>query len=261
MSNNPHIELLDTTRLQRLFTNNRGERVNAKVELLSDPAHGDAWRAWAARYLPADIFRTFQLIDAPGSDEWLNVVEHCIFTAAASLTLANDLTAAGVRVDKDTVVHAAIVHDATKRIDVEHHKSRESEPYDTLLANELMLHGYSFEVILAALNTSRSADRYISDPRIRMDHIRGKGVEAAVVGYCDARIRGSRMYSLQEAKAANLAAKTRPQDIKFFEHYWGAYYHAVESYLRHMAPGLELASLTDQHIFSTISGKVHGQPH
>jgi hypothetical protein len=255
------LELFTPAQLQKVFVNDRGEAVNTKVALLNDERQGIVWRTWAARYFPAEIFRTFRMLDASGSEEWLNVAEHCIFVAAASLTLARQIEAAGQALDKDMIIQAAMVHDAAKRIDVEHRKSRESESYDTLLANELILHGYSFEVVIAALNTGRTADRYIIDPRIRMDHIRHKGPEAAIVGYCDARIRGSHIYSLHAAKEANLLAKTRPDDIKFFSHYWWSYYKAVESYLRHLCPHLDPASLTDEAIYQTISQEVakHGR--
>jgi hypothetical protein len=223
-----------------------------KVELLNDKKRGHVWREWANRIVPADIYAEFRLMDSFDSHAWLNVVEHNIFVAAASLTLANLLKRSRVHINTDRVIRSAIVHDATKRIDVEDRKSRETELFDFAIAKILLRHGYDYGEVVSALNTGRSADRFITDRRVRKDYIVSKPLEANIIGYADARCYGSRIYSLAQAQVKNLEYKRRPDDSAFFTRYWLPYYRAVEQYLRSVAPDLKPAELTDDSIYLTV---------
>lgn len=234
-----------------IFVNERGEAVNPKVELLTDPERGPVWRQWAADHLPVDVYRTLGMIDAEGSDEYLNVVEHNIFVAAASLTVGRELADRGVAVDMELLTRAAIVHDASKRHDVEHRVKREDEPYDRTFELVLREAGYVEEEIAAAKNTGRLPDRYIQDPVERMRAIAGHGIEANIIGYVDARTRGSRIVSVEEAERQSVQAK--PQSAEFFTGNWRPYYDAVEGYFQAIAPGFGPPEITDDVVFATVS--------
>jgi len=235
-----------------LFTNLRGELVHVKLELFNDPERGAAWRAWADKHVPKKVFREFKMLDAEGSEDWLNVVEHNVFVAAASLTLAEQMKKAGIEVDTNLVVRAAIVHDAAKRLDVEQRTSRNAESYDLTLGRVLVKNGYDLAEIYAAQNTGRLADRYITDPAIRLRQIAMKPIEANIIAYCDARTRGSRMYSIAQAQKDNLALKKSPADQEFFTYYWAPYYEALEGYLKGIAQSVSPANIADDVIYKTL---------
>ncbi len=118
------------------------------------------------------------MVNAEGSEGWLNVVEHCTFVAAGALTVGRQLAERGVQVNFSTLVRAAIVHDASKRMDVEQRMTREAEAVDPTLDRVLSQFGYTPEEIAAAKNTGRQADRYIQNPDERMAAIEGYSVEA-----------------------------------------------------------------------------------
>jgi hypothetical protein len=223
-----------------------------KVELLNDRKRGHVWREWANRIVPADIYAEFRLMDSFDSHAWLNVVEHNIFVAAASLTLANLMRRSRVQINTGRVIRSAIVHDATKRIDVEDRKSRETELFDFAIAKILLRHGYDYGEVISALNTGRSADRFITDRRVRQDYIASKPLEANILGYVDARCYGSRVYPLTQAQAKNLQSKRRPDDSEFFKRYWLPYYRAVERHLQGVAPDFNPTDLTDDAIYLTV---------
>jgi hypothetical protein len=235
------------------FVNLRGEFVNAKVELINDTKRGLVWQAWAKKHLPLKIFREFKLLDSEGSGEWLNVVEHNVFVAAASLTLARQLQTAGAEVNTAMIVRSAIVHDAAKRFDVEQRTSRNAESYDLTLGRVLLKHGYDLAEIYAAQNTGRLADRYITDPELRRKHIAMKPIEANIIAYCDARTRGSHMYSMTRALKDNLALKQSAADQEFFIYYWAPYYQALEAYLKAYCRTVDPRLITDDVVYKTVS--------
>jgi hypothetical protein len=259
---NDSIERRPTTRpitpetFGEVFINQRGEVINAKTELTTDPEKGPVWVAWARQHLPIDVFTDFGMVGTEGAEQWANVVEHNIFVAASCLALGKKLLEDGALVNLDLLVRSAIVHDAAKRFDVESRGSRDAEPYDHLLATVLLNHGYSYAEIEAAKNTGRNADRFITDPQDRLEQIRLKGIEAAIIGYCDARIRGSRLYTLEESLQDNLGVKTDDKSMRFFCDKWYPYYRAVEKYLTELDPGLDPRFLDNDAVFATVQREV-----
>jgi hypothetical protein len=236
--------------IQNIFINERGELINPRVELLVHPERGQDWREWASRHLPVDLFRETGMIDTAGSDDWLNAVEHNVFVGAGADTLGQQLTERGAVVRRPSLVRAATVHDSTKRLDNERQISREAEAEDPMLATVMARFGYSPEEIEIAKNTGRQPDRYIEDPFERMQAIQGHSLEANVTGYVDARTRGSRIVSLDEARRQSVAAK--PGSREFFEKHWYPYYRAVEDHLMVEAPGWDPIDLTDDAIYAHV---------
>ncbi len=230
----------------------RAEKVDMTQTLFSHPVRGQVWREWATKHIPEALYKEFGLLAAPGSEEWQNVVEHNVFVAAASLTLAQQIQRSGRRVKTDRVVRAAIVHDVTKRRDVEQDKSREVESYDSTLEQAMTQYGYSYDDIIVAMNTGRADDRYITDAAIRYQAITSKPLEATIVGYIDARTRGAHVFSLVESQQRNLAAKLRPQDKEFFTSCWMSYYQAVETYLHEIDVDFNPTKLTDDAVYQTV---------
>lgn len=234
------------------FISERGGVINPKVELLTDPERGPVWQQWTAEHLPVDVYRAFGMVDVEGSGDYLNVVEHNIFVAAASLTVGRELAERGVAVDLGMLTRAAIVHDASKRLDVERKLSRESEAGAGDRTLEVILAGFDYTEgeITAAKNTGRLPDRYIQDPVERIRAIAGHTVEENIIGYVDARTRGSRIVSIEEAERQSVQAK--PKSAEFFTDNWRPYYDAVEGYMRAIAPGFNPAEITDDAIYDTI---------
>lgn len=243
----------DTTsqRTPGRIRNSRKEVVHLEQHLFSHPHKGQIWQEWAKRNMPTAVYRHFGLL-GKGSENWQNVVEHNVFVAAASLTLARLIQHSGYRVKTDRVLRAAMVHDASKRRDVEQGIRREDETHDTTLADFLLKHGYSYEEVVVALNTGRSADRYIVNKHDRAAAVSHRSIEANIVGYVDARTRGARLYSLQDSQRRNVAAKLRAEDKVFFSKYWLPYYKTVEAYLRSIDPDFDPRKLTDEAVYQTV---------
>lgn len=239
------------TTLPVRIRNVRKEIVHIDAQLFDDSQAGKVWRQWADKHIPTAVFKHFGLT-GPGSQSWQNVVEHNVFVAAASLTLAKHIQYSGYRIKTDRVLRAAIVHDATKRRDIEQAVSRENEGHDAALASYLLKHGFSYADIAVALNTGRNADRYITDKQQRAEAIAQHSVEANIVGYVDARTRGVHLYSLADSQRRNMASKLRAQDKVFFAKYWLPYYKAVEAHLRALDPEFDPRKLTDLAVYQTV---------
>lgn len=239
------------------FWNARGEAINDSLRLLADPERSVIWTEYARKTMPRDVFRQFGLIDSEGSEEWLNVVEHSMAVTAQALALSYSLLDAGKEVDIDTIERAAWAHDASKRRDVANRISREDEAGDEVLGRVLHEHGYSEAEIKAAKNTGRLADRYIEDEAERSRAIQERSIEENIVGYVDARMRGSRMASLDDARDDSVWVK--PKDEEFFRQNWYPYYASVEDYLQAYFSGFEPESLTDDAGYAAIQRRLAGE--
>ncbi|MGC1177021.1 MAG: hypothetical protein WA843_03025, partial [Candidatus Saccharimonadales bacterium] len=201
---------------------------------------------WAKRHVPADLFRDLGLIGTEDSEGWLNVVEHNVFVAAAALTIGQKLIEDGVVVDLNKLVRATIIHDATKRLDVERGISRDDEVADRTLKDAARQYGYTIEDIAIAKNTGRLADRFIRDPSERLRTITNRSIEENIAGYADARTRGVHLYNLDEAMQKSIT--TKPASKKFLTENWRPYYGAVEYYLHTVAPNFNPSEITDSSI-------------
>jgi HD superfamily phosphodiesterase len=241
----------------REFWNSRGEAINDSLRLLTDPERSQTWTEYAQATMPREVFKEFGLIDSEGSEEWLNVVEHSMAVTAQALALSYALLDAGKNVDIDTVERAAWAHDASKRRDVASRISREDEAVDEVLARVLYEHGYSGAEIKAAKNTGRLADHYIEDEAERSRAINSRSIEENIVGYVDARMRGSRMASIDDARDDSVWAK--PKDEEFFRQNWHPYYKSVEAYLQAYFSGFEPESLTDDAGYRAIQRRLAGE--
>ncbi len=210
----------------------------------------EAFRIWMTRHLPLDLFRYFGMLEASGSEKYIQAVEHNVFVAAAAETLGRQLVGNGIEVNLPSLIRAAIVHDVSKRRDLEQNISREAEARDNTLALALTRFGYTKLETEAAKNTTRLPDRYIEDPKTRMQAIANHSIEANIVGYVDARVPGSRIVGLDESLEQYVAVKS--MDEQFFRRYWHPYYQAVEAYFQEIAPDFDPNNLTDDAIFETI---------
>ena len=233
-----------------LFFNERGEVINRDLELFIDPINGSTWREWGTQYLPVAVYREFGMVEVEGSDEWLNVVEHNVFVAAVALTIGEKLVAEGVSVDLEKLVKSAIVHDASKRLDIERKLSRTEEVTDKTFETVVKSFGYSDEEITAAKNTGRLPDRYIDDPVVRLRAIADHSIEANIVGYADARTRNVHLLTLENAMNDSITSK--PKDEEFFTRHWRPYYDAVERYFQVLAPGFDPEQITDWSVLETV---------
>jgi hypothetical protein len=239
------------TQPKKQFTNDRGETINPEHRLVTDPTTGGIWSSYINETMPRSLFQKVGLIDADGSAEWFNVVEHSALVAAFARKIATDLQARGVDVSAPIAERAAWVHDATKRRDVMEAMRREDETSDTMLDRLLTDAGYADAEISAARNTGRVADRFIEDADERMAAIKARTVEENIVGYADARTRGAQLMSLDGAKRDSIAMK--PGETDFFERAWYPYYKDVEAYFSSIAPGYDVEAVDVQAVAASIS--------
>ncbi len=265
MSNFDQLPLTTEPEKATLFKNPRGEFIDASLKLVTDPERGSTWEAYIEETMPHAVFQKFGLVDAEGSEDWTNLIEHSAMVAAGSEQLAEQLSQAGASVDIKTARRAGWVHDAAKRRDVADQIKREDEPKDGVLTYILAQYGYTSEEIAAARNTGRLEDRYIiaSDEseaaqkeaaQKREAAIAKRTLEENIVGYIDARTRGSTFMTLDEARADSINAK--PKDEAFFNDYWHPYYQAVEQYFQKIAPGFNPDNLDQDMIFKTVQSTV-----
>jgi hypothetical protein len=183
-----------------------------------------------------------------GSENWTQLYEHIGGVVAATVTIAQRMRLdAG---DIELARTAALLHDATKRRDVERHGvfASSAENADRSLEQVMRESGYSDPVITAAMNTGRE-DRVFDSDRSRWASIEQKGVVAAVVGLADTRRSSAHFRSLEQAQTDYLARKRDSASREFFTKQWKPYYLAVEKYLIGKCPQLNL-NITDEDIYT-----------
>ena len=242
-----------------VFENTRGEFVDASLRLVTDPARGQTWAGYIRKGIPDALFTRFGLINAPGAAEWANLVEHSGYVAATAVTIADQMIAAGVPVDRSAVERAAWAHDAAKRRDVAEAISREAETTDDVLEVEMTAHGYSDAEIKAARNTGRLPDRFIEDQDERRAAITHRSLEENIVGYADARMRGAELMTLDQARDDSVAAKPKSED--FFNNHWYPYYTDVEAHLGDVmaqagAASFDPSSINAESVYATVQATV-----
>ena len=212
--------------------------------------------AEAPRDRAAEVLARYGLA-GPGSEEWTRLYEHIGGVVAAALTIARRMELPCDEVEQVRV--GALLHDATKRYDVERHGELASSAENTDLSLTTVMReaGYSETVIAAAMNTGRDG-RAFSSVRDRCASIRQRGVVAAIVGLADARSVGADFVSIEEAQNDYLARKKDSESEDFFMHHWKPYYEAVEDYLTELSAGLELgfsaADIYQEAVFPEVFG-------
>jgi hypothetical protein len=204
----------------------------------------------------AEVFRSYRLT-GHGSENWIQVYEHTGAVVAAAVTIGKRMRLApGHLAD---IRAAALLHDASKRADVELHGplANSLSNLDRGLEDELVGRGYPRRIALAAMNTGR-ADRTFGSEVSRRRSIWQKGLIAGVVGLADTRTIGAHFCSLAEAQQEYLRTKLDAESVSFFTRHWLPYYLEVEKYLEAQVPGLAL-SITDQEIYEeTVFPEVFG---
>lgn len=192
-----------------------------------------------------------------GSEKWVQLYEHIGTVVAAAITIGKRM---GLGPDELAKVRAAaLLHDATKREDVERHGklANSIENTDHRLAEVMRHEGYQEDTIAATMNTGRQDRKFDSDEE-RRRRIAGKGVVAAIVGLADTRTIGADFRALPGALADYLNRKMDRESQDFFSGYWMPYYQGVEEYLTKQCPGLDLR-ITNEDIYNeTIFPEVFG---
>lgn len=191
---------------------------------------------------------------------WIQLYEHICGVVAAAVTIATRMRL--TEADCEKVRIGALLHDATKRKDVEKHGLLACSEVnrDTSLEFSMLRAGYSEEIICAAANTGRD-DRRFDSRAERRRSISAKGITPAIVALADARtpgIPGADFVSLAHAQECYLSRKSDPESQDFFNNHWHSYYRAVEDYLRLQAPWLDL-NISNKDIYQeTIFPAVFG---
>jgi hypothetical protein len=200
---------------------------------------------------------TFFHLTGDGSEKWQQLYEHIGTVVAAATTIGKRMGLGPDGLAK--VKAAALLHDATKREDVEQHGKLASslENVGHHLAEVMSHEGYPEDTIAATMNTGRQ-DRKFDSEKERQRSIAGKGVIAAIVGLADTRAIGADFRALPEALADYLNRKKDRESQDFFSRYWMPYYQGVEAYLTKKCPGLDL-QITNEDIYNeTIFLEVFG---
>jgi hypothetical protein len=245
------------------YLNSRGEIIHPELVLTVDPVRGETWSDFARQGMPAELFQHTGLATIEGSDknvvgteEFANVVEHTMVVVGACLTAVRIF---GGNVNETTVEHAAWGHDATKRGEVREKISREDEAASDVLERVLGEFGFTDAEIAAAKNTGRLYDRFLTnDPVACLKAIKARSPEENLVGYMDARTRGARFMTLEEARIDSI--KDKPESADFFNDNWGPYYTMVEQqYLPELLPGFDPSMINDDTIYATIEAKMQAQ--
>jgi hypothetical protein len=214
----------------------------------------------AAGEVPGDraarILGSFGLT-GPGSQEWVQLYEHIGGVVAASVTIARRAGLSPSLLSK--VRSASLLHDATKRRDVERYGplANSAANVDHSLEDAMRAAGYSEDTITAAMNTSR-AERIFPSQRDRLQNIIGKGIVAAIVALADARNIGAHFCSLRQAQFHYLTSKHDPESQEFFTKHWRIYYETVEDYLQAQAPSLDLRISPEDIYNETVFTEVFG---
>lgn len=204
----------------------------------------------------AEVLSAYRLTGA-GASRWIPVYEHTCAVVAAAETIAR-------RMRLDTaelrdIRTGALLHDATKRQDVERHGllAGSLENTDTTLAQAMRQAGCTEPAILAALNTGRAGRVFASDAA-RRESIEAGGVVSTIVGLADALSIGSRFVSLTEALGEYLERKRDPESQEFFTRHWAPYYQAAGEYLKERTPGLDLRISAEARYHETVFPAVFG---
>lgn len=225
-------------------------------QVLDSPAGGRDVGEGVSGEKAAEIFRSCRLTGY-GSENWIQVYEHTGAVVAAAVTIGKRMRLA--RGELADIRAAALLHDGSKRADVERHGplANSLSNLDRGLENELIRRGYPRRVALAVMNTGR-ADRIFGSEVARRRSIWQKGVVAGIVGLADTRTIGAHFCSLAEAQQEYLRTKLDAESVSFFTRDWFPYYLEVEKYLKAQAPDLILG-ITDQETYEeTVFPEVFG---
>jgi len=160
--------------------------------------------------------------------DWRNVTEHLMVVSSLAGFLAEKLKTAGQDIDPELVESAAILHDVSKRIDIERDVRYDTEKKEGRLTILLEQAGYSEQFIQTASYAGRVPEISIEDNEARSKAIDEIPLEQLIIAYSDARVRNVNVVSLEEARDKNKAKV--PKDQKFYDK-WHRYYKEVEEYL------------------------------
>jgi hypothetical protein len=204
----------------------------------------------------ARVLSSFRLT-GEGSENWTQLYEHTGGVVAAAVTIARRMRLP-VR-DAEHIRSAALLHDATKRVDIERFQvlANSLEHTNHRLRQTMQEAGFSAVTISAAMNTGRE-DRKFNSAVSRWRSIRSKGVVPAVVGLADARTIGAEFRSLESALEYYLGRKKDAESQEFFARHWVPYYRAVEDYLKEQCSGLDLRISSKDIYNETIFPEVFG---
>lgn len=183
-----------------------------------------------------------------GNRAWRNVPEHVLVVAAVASHLARLINSTGREVNGEMVETAAILHDASKRRDVESGVRYDEEQKRGRLRDLLGESGYSAELIKVATYTARVPEIYLSEEE-QDKAIANRSLEQLIVAYADARVRNVLVVSLGEARDGN--KKKNPKDAEFYDR-WYEFYQKVEKGLSSAMGLAVLPGLTNEGIFEGL---------
>jgi len=183
-----------------------------------------------------------------GGQEWRNVAEHLLVVGGMAGFLSKKIKEQGVDVDPELAEVAAILHDASKRLDVENKVRYAQEKKKGALVDLLREHGYKEDFIEVCSYTARVPEIYL-DEKDQNDQIDKKGWEQLILAYCDARVRNTEIVSLEDARDKN--KQKVPKDSDFYDQ-WYRFYKKVEARIFGAIAGMRPEELDVQKVLGSI---------
>lgn len=207
------------------------------------------WSAFAMKHLrDMRILRDAGLLGKENQD-WRNIAEHSLVVGALAGFLAGELRKQGLDIDPEMVESAAILHDATKRLDIEKGIRYSTEREQGELKYLLTKSGYTDEFIKISSYTGRVPEIYLEgeEQDREIDNIT---TEQLIVAYSDAKIRNVNVVSLEDARDAN---KTKDSHDENFYDEWYFFYKKVESRILEKMGDIKPKDIDNERVSRAIS--------
>ena len=215
----------------------------------SEKEKATAWSNFALKHLKEmRVLKDAGLLGKENKD-WRNVTEHVLVTSALAGFLARQLRDKGCDIDPQIIESAAVLHDASKRLDVEKKVRYGTEKKEGALIDLLKKFGYSKEFIENCSYTARVPGIFLEDEK-QDEAIRGKNLEYLVVAYSDARIRNVNVVSLEEARDKN--KQKAPKDSDFYDK-WYIFYKKVESRILREIGDIKPEDINNERVLESLS--------
>jgi 5'-deoxynucleotidase YfbR-like HD superfamily hydrolase len=185
------------------------------------------WDVFAKRHLKEmRILKEAGLLGKE-NENWRNVSEHSLVAGALAGFLARKLEDKDQDINVELVESAAILHDVSKRIDVESGVRYDAEKKKGQLIKFFKKFDYPQEFIEMVSYAGRVPEIF-SEGEEQNKAIAQKPIEQLIIAYADARIRNVNVVSLQEAREKN---KEKVPKDKYFYDKWFDFYKKVESHI------------------------------
>lgn len=207
------------------------------------------WSAFVMKHLQdMRILRDAGLLGKENQD-WRNVAEHSLVVGALAGLLAGELKKQGLDIDPEMVESAAILHDASKRLDIEKGVRYSTEKEQGELNDLLTKSGYTDEFIKISSYAGRVPEIYLEGEEQDRE-IDKRTIQQLIVAYSDAKIRNVNVVSLEDARDAN--KRKASHDENFYDK-WYSFYKKVEARILGKMGDIKSEDIDNERVSRAIS--------